>query len=371
MLDFEGLPLEDLVDTANTEFETMGIAVGAATSIEVPYLNSLCTEGGTNAVSTTVTVTGTNSCSAEATYNWDITDKCLPKGAECPSFFLGGGDNCCSGECNPGTGKCKQDPPGQAAVFCFSGESTVEGEHGTTIAMKDLRIGDRIKNANGALEHLYGFAHYSPDKKADFLQIKLNSNVLEVSATHLVFRQDGAAVPASLVSVGDKLQLSDGLVAEVENIRPVTKSGVFAPLTQSGTIAVNNVAVSSFVSLQEDLEVLKIGDLVTPFSWQWLCQTSQAPHRIMCALNFDYCSSETYTEEGISRWVDGQYRFARWFLEQCGFVMSIITAVGLVALLVASAAEILLTNAGYSPALLVIGIMTWSLRRRLSEKQAA
>jgi hypothetical protein len=126
----------------------------------------------------------------------------------------------------------------------------------------------------------------------------------------MLFVQEGSiskSVPASAIKVGDKLIVvaNGGGVAEVGKIGRVTRRGVFAPFTKTGTIVVSNILASNYVFLMDKI----------PVSMQWLAHASNAPHRIVCALSFEICENETYTN-GISNWVYAPLRIVEWIAQQ-------------------------------------------------------
>jgi hypothetical protein len=137
----------------------------------------------------------------------------------------------------------------------------------------------------------------------------------------MVFVEGGRSIPAAIVQVGDKLLLADGNVETVNAIRTVQKHGAYAPFTASGTVAVNGVVASSFIAFQES-ETLKIGDMDTTVSFQFLARTFETPHRMWCEY-VSACTEETYTVEGVSLWVDLPHKLALWFLEQNTVVMAL------------------------------------------------
>jgi hypothetical protein len=92
-----------------------------------------------------------------------------------------------------------------------------------------------------------------------------------------------------MVKVGDVLDTVDGKEARVIVIQKVVRTGLYAPFTPSGTLVVNGLKASSFVSFQ-DSDVLKIGNYRTPFSFQRLAQTFEFPHRMVC-YHFGTCTS--------------------------------------------------------------------------------
>ena len=125
----------------------------------------------------------------------------------------------------------------------------------------------------------------------------------------MVFVQDGSfskSVPASAVNVGDKLVVANGDgVTEVRKIKRVTRRGAFAPFTKTGTIVVSDILASNYVTLMDE----------SPVSMQWMSHAFNAPHRMVCALNFEICENETYTN-GISNWVYDPLRLGRWIAQQ-------------------------------------------------------
>lgn len=230
-------------------------------------------------------------------------------------------------------------------VPCFSEIATVHVMDKGVTAMKDLKIGDKVMNANGDFEAVYSFGHYSPEIEAEFVQIHATGleSALEISKEHMLF-VDGAAVPASAVSVGDKVSLVGGAVAEVKKIQTVVRHGAYAPFTASGTIAVNNVAASVYVDLQNDAGVLIVGGYKTPLSMQFLAHMFQSPHRLVCMMTPAYCKTETYSAEGISSWVTGPLAVAEWVIQQNFVVMTLAFVPCFVAGVAIYALELLLAS---------------------------
>jgi M6 family metalloprotease-like protein len=200
-------------------------------------------------------------------------------------------------------------------VFCFSGDTTVITEDRGETLMKDLQLGDRVATSANSFESVYSFGHRRDSLEAIFIQ--LLPSMLEISADHMVFIQGGHAVPASSLQVGDQLFSTD----IVTSIHYVTRTGVYAPFTPSGFLLVNNVKVSSYVAFQES-EFLKIGDAKTPFTHHWLAHTFQTPHRLWCSITS--CSKETYTDAGVSTWVDLPLQFANWWHHQDTVIMVLV-----------------------------------------------
>jgi ABC-type phosphate transport system substrate-binding protein len=255
-------------------------------------------------------------------------------------------------------------------VPCFSETSTVQVFNKGVIAMKDLQIGDQVINANGKFDTVYSFGHYAPDIQAEFIQIHALglSQPLEISKEHMIFKASGAAVPASAIAVGDRLQLYDGVKGEVKKILTVIRHGAYAPFTMSGTIVVNNVVTSSYVDLQNKVGFLIIGSYQTPLSMQFLAHMFQAPHRLACKISPIYCQKETYDESGISSWVAGPFALAEWAIRQNVVIMSCIFSACFVVGLAIYVVELMFTN---NLMLLMVAVgCSFLAVRRTSKKEA-
>jgi hypothetical protein len=186
--------------------------------------------------------------------------------------------------------------------------------------------GDHSESKNYA--RVYSFGHYDALAFGDYLQIHAHGLLkpLEMTKNHMLFVQqdDGKtlSIPASGIHIGDKLVLSSGGTSHVTNIAVVQARGAFAPFTTSGTIVVNGVVASNYVSLQESRSDSAVSHLVavfgvlSPLTMQWLAHVVQAPHRWLCYIHWDaFCATETYTSDGISTWVAAPLRWSLWLLK--------------------------------------------------------
>lgn len=208
-------------------------------------------------------------------------------------------------QCGGGGGN--QPAPTLGVGICFSSENTAQLENGEKKDFDQLQLGDKVLTQKG-FESIYSFGHYSPKEQAQFVQL-LPSHI-ELSSTHLIFLQDGRAVTAESVEVGDIL-LSGELVT---GKRYVTSRGLFAPFTASGTIIANGQVASSYVSLQGTSE-LEINGWSTGFSYHWMAHSFEVPHRLWCIVSRDVCLKESYTSDGISTWVSMPQKFFLWYLQ--------------------------------------------------------
>lgn len=197
---------------------------------------------------------------------------------------------------------------------CFSEKSTVEVKDKGTTSMKDLKIGDKVLAANGEYKPVYSFFHRHESKPSFFFQIHLvnspaSQRPLEMTAEHLVFlagKKD--PVPAWQVKVGDTLVLhtadeSSPKTSAVSKIKMVKRDGIYAPATTDGTIVVNGVLASSFVTFQGS-DSIEIGGYKV-MSCHFFERVGEIPHRLYCAIfgTSGLCMNETYDEEeGLTEW---------------------------------------------------------------------
>jgi Hint module len=152
--------------------------------------------------------------------------------------------------------------------------------------MKELQVGDQVQTGNG-FAPIYGFAHSERTKEATFLQIYTKGNAqrpLEISAEHLVFRANETnPVRADSIRVGHMLA-DEAAGALVTSIGVVTRRGMYAPLTTTGTINVDGIVSSCYVSLQTGAsEYLELqGGIKTFLPQHHMVHMWLAPIRMVC-----------------------------------------------------------------------------------------
>ena len=266
---------------------------------------------------TSITYSGPSSGGSGST-----TTACLATGQKCSAY----GD-CCTGVCTrsdsnavfaPGYCTTGQSGVQSAPSFksCFSSETSVEVKNKGTTKMKDLALDDEVLVAAGTFSKVYSFGHKHHSVEAEFLQLLPTG--LEITGNHMVKVIERGFIPASHVVVGDHLETAIGEYVMVEEIAKVLRQGVYAPFTGAGTIVVSGIMASSYVVLQ-DSGYLIIGGYKTPISFQYLSHLSQAPHRVYSRM-FGI-GEETYTDEGVSLWVDLPQKLSEWYLNQHAIVM--------------------------------------------------
>ncbi|KAF5276232.1 hypothetical protein FQR65_LT04037 [Abscondita terminalis] len=144
---------------------------------------------------------------------------------------------------------------------CFSGENTIRTSDGSIKKLSELMLGDKVLAMDYAINELvYSevimFLDWNPNEKNAFLEINLESGrTLTVTRSHLVIREilnssSSETVYAESLTLGDNLIVHsrDGnkFQDKVINVKPVFRTGVYAPLTTVGTVIVNDIVVSCY-----------------------------------------------------------------------------------------------------------------------------
>jgi len=199
--------------------------------------------------------------------------------------------------------------------FCFSGKSLVEVKGKGLVSLDELNVGDKVKVGTDSFDRVYSFGHKTQSGKFSYLQMRTteNSYPLEISKNHMIFVLDiktgrKHAVPASYVKVGDWLYTDSIKPTQVENIITVFREGAYAPFTMSGTIVVNGVVSSSYVSLQ-NTDTFIIGSVKSPLNMHFLSHFFTSPYRLLTMVGWQM--KERYNDDGLSTWFDLPYKFAK------------------------------------------------------------
>lgn len=227
--------------------------------------------------------------------------------------------------------------------------------------MNKLRLGDHVQVSSQLYEPVYSFGHRSESINGQF--IKLHPTGLELTPDHLLLITGKGFLPASMVEIGDLL--SNGV--EVSQITSVTREGVYAPFTSSGTLIVDGALVSSFVGFRGS-DVLQFGSINTHIKYHWLAHVFETPHRMWCRFGRT-CVSESYSEDGVSLWVAAPWELVRWLFDQTPLVATSVT-IPLLSLLVCMRAIEGVVYSGASAAatafLFLLCIVCWRRYRRKS-----
>jgi hypothetical protein len=250
---------------------------------------------------------------------------------------------------SPAQGGSKSPSAPTGPTLCFSGDTVVNVLDQGSVFMKDLSIGDNVRVEAGKYSQVYSFGHYDKEVMTEYLSINAGlSKPLIISDDHMVF-VDNKAIPASTVKVGDRLTLVDG-VASVRSITRVVRTGAFAPFTKDGTVVVNDVVASSYISMKQDSANFVVAG-VAIIGMHQVAHLFQAPHRLVCEVSPGFCARETY-KDGLSIWIDRPYAFFRWLLLQNAVIFTVIFLPVLGLVLILAAIEAIIVN----PAILLAGL---------------
>jgi Leucine-rich repeat (LRR) protein len=207
----------------------------------------------------------------------------------------------------------RNEPPPQN-TFCFSRDMTVTVQGRIEpVTMENLRTGDMILTGTGEYSKVYTFGHNNPHKYADFVQVwtDCSKSALEMTGDHLVFLYGKSnPVRASSIQVGDKL-LGEAGPATITRLDFVSKYGIYAPLTQEGTLVVAGIVASSYVSFQS-MEVEFWGTF--PLSHHTFLHILAAPFRLIC--------SEVYSGVCSSVNDDGMPKILAWSIDAMEWILT-------------------------------------------------
>lgn len=140
---------------------------------------------------------------------------------------------------------------------CYPGSATFKDIHGRTRRMDCLKVGDKVQvftKQGISLEPVVTFIHRQPELMQEFLEITtLKNKFLQITEDHLLFVTKGgqpSAIPARDVSIGDTVYVRGDQgeleADQVQSISSVYEKGVYAPVTLSGSILVNDVHTSCY-----------------------------------------------------------------------------------------------------------------------------
>jgi hypothetical protein len=236
--------------------------------------------------------------------------------------------------------------------------------------MRDLSIGDKILVGEDKYQAIYSFGHKHHNLEATYLQIFTSASTLplEITSDHLVFLYDqDIPVPASMIKAGDLLAGSKSTEPErVTKISSIRREGLYAPFTADGTIVVNGVQASTYVSFQPNKSQVEIGGIKI-VSWHEIEHAWMAPYRLFCtAISPGMCKNESYDEHGTVKWSTGAgVKIVKFTLAQSVWVqVFMLLAVG-----TCWAALFLLAFLIANPGLLVVAIFL-AVKRVASKKRA-
>lgn len=180
---------------------------------------------------------------------------------------------------------------------CFPGKSIVRTKEGTKKRLDQLTIGEEIAslNSNGDIVYseVISFMDRQPTEKRQFIQLTTaTGKMLTLTPSHLLPVEGKSIIFAARVQVGDKILVRDSEEAEnmvhdalrydrIIEAKLVLEEGVFAPLTNEGTVLIDDVVASCYAIIES----------------QTIAHYSFIPYRFW-----------TYVKSGVSR-------FAKFIIE--------------------------------------------------------
>lgn len=149
----------------------------------------------------------------------------------------------------------------------------------TTSFFERLSYYKRCLKLTKVAEPISDFAFLSAPKSGK----SRSKKILKITEDHLLFVEkegEATAIPARYVTVGDTVFVRGDLGAlerdAVQNISHVHEKGVYAPVTLSGTILVNDVLTSCYIdvlsheSSNKAMSVARAVYHISPWMLQWL-----------------------------------------------------------------------------------------------------
>lgn len=176
---------------------------------------------------------------------------------------------------------------------CYPGSATFVDIHLQPRKMESLKVGDVVQvvsNKEIQFEPVITFIHRETEVMQEFLEITTlhGKKILRITEDHLLFVEKGgqaAAIPARDVNIGDTLYVTDDQNVvkkdEVQTIGFVWEKGVYAPVTLSGTILVNDVHTSCYFDVLSHewshwaMGVARAVYQVSPWMVKWLSNIGQ------------------------------------------------------------------------------------------------
>jgi len=143
-------------------------------------------------------------------------------------------------------------------LFCDHGKMKIEVENGL-VQIDQLKFGDKIKtikHGKMALTKFIGYGHSDKSFKTDFIIVKSASTELEITNDHLIpinKTNKLEFVPARQLEIGNEIFVKsldqEYKFEKIISLETIKGEGIYAPMTESGTLLVNNVFASCFANV--------------------------------------------------------------------------------------------------------------------------
>ena len=195
---------------------------------------------------------------------------------------------------------------------CFPASATFTDKQGRRRSMYYLKIGEEVQVLTGKgirVEPVLTYIHRQPDVMQTYLKITTTKEkILKITEDHLLFvKKNGqpTSIPARDVSIGDTVFVrGDRDTVETDTVQSISfvfEKGVYAPVTLSGTILVDDVHTSCYFDLlshdwsHRAMGIARAVYHVSPWMVQWLSSIGQedgfpgwcrVAHKVLSKLNF-------------------------------------------------------------------------------------
>lgn len=154
---------------------------------------------------------------------------------------------------------------------CFPSDSIVDVLNVGPKRLSEVRVGSRVRviDENNMIKYspIIAFLHRDLNEHALYKQIRTKTAELHLSKRHLIERRNDGFVWAETLRVNDEILVVSSNKTAWEKIIEITeldKQGLMAPLTEQGTIIVNNVHASCYALVKYH----SLGHIaLAPFRW--------------------------------------------------------------------------------------------------------
>ena len=174
---------------------------------------------------------------------------------------------------------------------CFPASATFVEKGGLRRRMDSLKIGEEVQvftETGLQFEPVITFIHRQPDVIQQFLKITTTKGkILKITEDHLIFvekRGQMSTIPARDLKTGDMFHVREGENAkrdDARNISLVIEKGIYAPVTLSGTILVDDVHTSCYFDVlshewsHRAMGIARAVYYLSPWMLQWISGVGQ------------------------------------------------------------------------------------------------
>ncbi|TKR72256.1 hypothetical protein L596_019731 [Steinernema carpocapsae] len=187
-------------------------------------------------------------------------------------------------------------------LFCFTDDTMVKTADGRKIRMDEITLKDWLLSfdrSEMSYTPMESWVHRMPKLKTEFLRIKLdNGKTLKLTAKHYIYKTSCSAQSKTSVDqlpkhavLAEQVEEGDCLFTVVEGnkvhearvikIDTVEQTGIYAPMTASGNIVVNDVLASCHSVLHNNIMQKSFSKIVRAFGKMKSFLTGSIPSSIV------------------------------------------------------------------------------------------